>query len=105
VWGLLVADGGLVLAAVEVGRVCVKIAGREAGRRCVVVDVIDRNFLLVTGPPKVSGVRRRRTNIGHVEPTTLKIKIAKGAGDEEVLESLEKAGLLDEMKEIVKPSL
>jgi len=94
-----------VLAAVEVGRVCVKIAGREAGRRCVVVDVIDRNFLLVTGPQKVSGVKRRRANISHVEPTPLKIKITKGAGDEDILKALENAGLLDEMKEIMKPSL
>lgn len=93
------------MAAVEVGIVCVKIAGREAGRRCVIVDVIDRNFVLVTGPPKVSGVRRRRANISHVEPTPLKVKIGKGAGDDEVLEALKKAGLLDEMKEIVKPSL
>ncbi|MDH5780930.1 MAG: 50S ribosomal protein L14e, partial [Candidatus Bathyarchaeota archaeon] len=38
------------MAAVEVGRICVKIAGGEAGRRCVIVDVIDKNFMLVTGP-------------------------------------------------------
>jgi len=93
------------LAAVEVGRICVKIAGREAGRRCVIVDVIDKNFVLVTGPMKVSGVRRRRTNISHIEPMPSKIKIKKGAGDDEVLEALEKAGLLDEMAEIVKPTL
>ena len=99
------ADGGLVLAAVEVGRICVKIAGREAGRRCVIVDVIDKNFVLVTGPMKVSDVRRRRTNISHIEPMPLKIKIKKGAGDDEVLEALEKAGLLDEMAATVKPTL
>lgn len=93
------------MAAVEVGRVCVKIAGREAGRHCVVVEVIDRNFVLVTGPPGVSGVRRRRANISHVEPTPLKIKIGKGAGDEEIREALEKAGLLDEMTEVAKPSM
>lgn len=102
---LLVTDGGLALAAVDVGRVCVKIVGREAGRRCVIVDVIDKNFVLVTGPPKVSGVRRRRANISHVEPTPLTVKITKGAGDEEVLEALEQAGVLDEMAEVVKPSL
>ena len=94
-----------MLAAVEVGRVYVKIAGREAGRRCVVVDVIDRNFVLVTGPVKVNGVRRRRTNIGHIEPTSLKVKITKGAGDEEIIEALKKAKKLDAMKEVVKPSL
>ena len=93
------------MAAVEVGRICVKIAGREAGRRCVIVDVIDKNFVLVTGPMKVSDVRRRRTNISHIEHMPLKIKIKKGAGDDEVLEALEKAGLLDEMAETVKPTL
>ncbi len=95
----------MVLAAVEVGRICVKIAGREAGRRCVIVDVIDKNFVLVTGPMKVSGVRRRRANINHIESTSSKVKIKKGAGDDEVSEALEKAGLLDEMAEIVKPTL
>ena len=94
-----------MVPAIEVGRICVKIVGREAGRRCVIVDVIDRNFVLVTGPPKVSDVKRRRANISHVEPTPQKIKIAKGADDEEVQEALKKAGKLDEMKEIVKPSL
>ena len=91
-----------MLAAVEIGRICVKIAGREASRRCVIVDVIDKNFVLVTGPMTVSGVRRRRTNINHIEPTPSKIKIKKGAGDDEVSEALKKAGLLDEMAEIVK---
>ena len=94
-----------MLAAVEIGRICVKIAGREAGRRCVIVDVIDKNFVLVTGPIKVNGVKRRRANINHVEPTSLKVKIKKGAGDDDISEALEKAGLLDEMAEVVKPTL
>ena len=29
------------MPAIEVGRVCVKIAGREAGEKCVIVEVID----------------------------------------------------------------
>jgi large subunit ribosomal protein L14e len=96
---------GLVVPAIEVGRVCVKIAGRETGRRCVVVDVVDKNFVVVTGPVKVSGVKRRRVNIGHVEPTEIKVKIGKGDGDSEVVEALKVAGLLDKMKENVKPRL
>ena len=93
------------MPAVEVGRICVKIAGREAGRKCVVIDVIDKNFALITGPKQLTGVKRRRVNINHIEPTTEKIDIKRGASDEEVMEALEKAGKIEEMKKVVKPSL
>lgn len=98
-------QGGLMVPAVEVGRVCVKIAGREAGKRCVVVDVVDKNFVVVTGPVEVNGVRRRRVNIGHIEPTKMKVKIGKGDSDAEISEVLKSAGLFDGMKEPVRPSL
>jgi len=91
--------------AIEVGRICVKIAGRESGRKCVVVDIIDDNFVLVTGPKSLTGVRRRRANIKHLEPTEAKISIPRGATDEEVLAALEGAGLKDWMAEPVKPKL
>jgi large subunit ribosomal protein L14e len=93
------------MPAIEVGRICVKIAGREAGRKCVIVDVIDKNFVLVTGPQKVSGVRRRRANISHLEPTPDKVEIKRGATDEEIIEALEKSGKLEEMKQMIKPAL
>jgi len=93
------------LPAIEIGRICVKIAGREAGRRCVIVDVVDKNFVLVTGPQKVSGVKRRRVNVNHVEPTQAKIDIKRGAIDEEVTEALKAAGKLEEMATTVKPTL
>lgn len=87
----------------DVGRVCVKTAGREAGRKCVVVDIVDENFVVVTGPKSLTGVKRRRANVKHLEPLQYKINISKGASDEEVLAALEKAGLLEFMREIVKP--
>jgi len=93
------------LPAIEVGRICVKISGREAGRRCVIVDVIDKNFILVTGSQKVSGVKRRRVNVNHIEPTQAKINIKRGATDEEVTEALKAAGKLEEMTTIVKPTI
>ena len=93
------------MPAIEIGRICVKIAGREAGRRCVIVDVVDKNFVLVTGPQKVSGIKRRRVNVNHVEPTQAKIDIKRGATDEEVTEALKTAGKLEEMANAVKPSL
>jgi large subunit ribosomal protein L14e len=93
------------LPAIEVGRICVKIVGREAGRRCVIVDIVDKNFALITGPRKVSGVKRRRVNANHLEPTQTKIDVKRGATDEEVTEALKAAGKLEEMTTIVKPTL
>ena len=92
------------MPAIEVGRLCVKLYGREAGRKCVIVDIIDENFVLITGPKQLSGVRRRRANIDHIEPLGKKIDIPKGASDEQVLEAIMSAGLVDFMRERVKPA-
>lgn len=81
------------MPAIEVGRVCVKIAGREAGRKCVIVEVIDRNFVLITGPQKVTGVKRRRSNINHIEPTEKRVNIKRGNSDEEIMELLDEETL------------
>lgn len=55
-----------MMPAIEVGRICVKNAGRETGHKCVIVDIIDKSFVLVTGPKELTGVKRRRTNIEHI---------------------------------------
>jgi large subunit ribosomal protein L14e len=73
------------MPAIEIGRVCAKTAGREAGRKCVIVDLVDRNSVLVTGPFSLTGVKRRRVNIKHLEFTDFKIEIDRGSEDEEVL--------------------
>jgi large subunit ribosomal protein L14e len=93
------------MPTIEVGRICVKVVGREAGKRCVIVDVIDKNFVLITGPKDVSGVKRRRVNINHLEPIREKIEIKRGAIDEDITEVLKAAGKLEEMAEMVKPAL
>ncbi|MCJ7560214.1 50S ribosomal protein L14e [Candidatus Bathyarchaeota archaeon] len=92
------------MPAIEVGRICVKLAGRETGRKCVIVDVMDKSFVLVTGPKKVTGVKRRRVNINHVEPLQDKIEVKRGASDEEVTAILEAAGKLEEMAQTTKPA-
>jgi large subunit ribosomal protein L14e len=52
------------MPAIEVGRVCLKTAGREAGEKCVILEVIDENFVEVVGV----SVKNRRCNIRHLEP-------------------------------------
>jgi large subunit ribosomal protein L14e len=89
------------MASIEVGRICVKLLGREAGKKCVVVDVIDKNFALVTGPKSVTGVRRRRTNVDHLEPTSEAVEVKKGAADEEVEKALSKSKKTKFIKENV----
>ncbi|ESQ26068.1 MAG: Ribosomal protein L14E/L6E/L27E [uncultured Acidilobus sp. OSP8] len=90
------------MPAIEVGRLCYKVRGHEAGRKCVIVDIIDENLVLVTGPKQLTGVKRRRVNIKHIAPLDRAISISKGASDEEVLKALQEAGLLDFMREKVK---
>jgi large subunit ribosomal protein L14e len=93
------------LPAIEVGRICIKILGREAGKKCVIVDIVDKNFVLITGPKTVSGIKRRRANISHIEPTSEKVEMKRGATDEEIAEALKTAGKLEEMANAVKPAL
>ena len=90
------------MPAIEIGRICVKQAGRENGKKCVVIDVMDKSFVLVTGPKKVTGVKRRRVNINHVMPLQDKIEVKRGASDEEVAQVLDAAGKLQEMTQAVK---
>ncbi|MCJ7574362.1 50S ribosomal protein L14e [Candidatus Bathyarchaeota archaeon] len=78
------------MSAYEVGRICIKTTGRDAGGRCVIVDVIDRNFVLVTGPQSVTGVRRRRVNLNHLKPLDERVEIGKGASDEAVAAAVKK---------------
>jgi len=92
------------LPAIDVGRICVKLAGREAGKKCVIVEVIDKNFVLVTGPKKVNGVKRRRVNVNHIEPTEKQIKARRGESDEEILKALDEE-TLNYLREPVKITL
>jgi len=72
----------------DVGRICVKLKGREAGSRCVIVDVVDRNYVIVTGPLEVTGVRRRRVNMSHLQPLDEVVEISRNASDEEIAATL-----------------
>jgi large subunit ribosomal protein L14e len=86
------------MTTTDIGRVCVKTLGREAGSKCVVVDIIDKSYVLVTGPRSLTGVKRRRANVRHLQPLGDRIDIAKGADDDEVLKTLDTAGLIDAMR-------
>lgn len=71
---------------IEVGRVCIKIAGRNAGSHCVVVDRVDDNFVLIDG-----NVKRKKCNIRHLEPLDMVLKIKKGASTSSVHDAMKDA--------------
>jgi large subunit ribosomal protein L14e len=89
--------GFKVLNMFDIGRVCLKIAGREAGKYCVVVNKIDDNFVLVTGPRSVTKVKRRKCNITHLEPLKEMVKIKADASDHEVIEAYQEASLFSKL--------
>ena len=65
---------------IEIGRVCVKIAGRDAGLKCVVVEDLGKSMVLIDGQ-----TRRRKCNLAHLEPLAQKLDISKGASHDKVV--------------------
>lgn len=74
---------------VEVGRLCVKTAGRDSGQFCAIVDVFDDNKVLIDG-----NVRRKKCNLKHLEFLDKSLKIKKNATSDEVKKALEKEGII-----------
>jgi len=76
----------------EIGRLCVKIAGRDARLKCVIVDTVDELYVMIDGQ-----TRRRKCNINHIEPLDKVLNLNKGASHEEVVKVLKAEGI--EVKE------
>lgn len=74
------------MSAISVGRIVTKVLGREAGRRAVITQIIDKNFVEITGPYELTGVKRRRVNINHIEPSEFTVNISsKDNSDEKIM--------------------
>ena len=91
------------MVSFEIGRVCMKIAGRESGKYCVVLKKEGKAFVVVTGPKILTGVKRRKSNIEHLEPTQYIIEVPENASDELVLDGFQKSGLFTKLG-LKKPS-
>lgn len=73
---------------IDVGRVCVKIAGRDARKRCVIVEKLDKTFVLIDGE-----TRRRKCSIAHLEPLNQTLDIKSGADREAVKAAFKGMGI------------
>ena len=65
------------MSVYSVGRLCMKLAGRDAGKPCVVVEQVDASFVVVDG-----ATRRRKVNINHLEPLEEMLDIGSGSHDD-----------------------
>ena len=70
----------------EIGRLCVKTAGRDAMQYCVVIEQIDSTSVLVDG-----NTRRKKVNMTHLEPLNKVLDVKKGADTKAVLAAFEAA--------------
>jgi large subunit ribosomal protein L14e len=86
----------------KTGRVCVKTMGREAGSFCVIVEKQEDNYVVISGPKHISGVRRRRCNTHHLEPLDIVVRITTGADDEAVEKAIESEGLTERFRKRVR---
>ena len=66
-------------------------------------DKENKAFVLITGPKLLTGIKRRKCNIEHLEPTEYSVEIKDDASDEEVIAALDKTGLVNKLG-LKKPS-
>lgn len=86
----------------DVGRVCVKNAGKNAGSYCVITKALKDGFVEITGPRKLTGIKKGRCNAIHIEPTRHVIKLGKKASEADVEKAVKAAKLGKLMAEGVK---
>jgi large subunit ribosomal protein L14e len=72
----------------KIGDLVVKLAGRDAGKLGVVVEVIDPTYVVADG-----AMRRKKVNIRHIEPLGKNLTIKAKASSEDVAKVLKEAGI------------
>jgi large subunit ribosomal protein L14e len=72
----------------DVGRVCMKVKGKNAGNYCVIVEKPEKNMVTIEG----RDIEKTKVNILHIEPMPTILKIGKSAKRDEIIKALEKEG-------------
>ncbi|XP_077982865.1 large ribosomal subunit protein eL14-like [Glandiceps talaboti] len=74
---------------VEIGRVAFIAHGKDAGKLCVIIDIVDQNRALVDGP--CTGVLRQALNFKRLHLTPFNIKIPHSVKTKVVRKKFEEA--------------
>jgi large subunit ribosomal protein L14e len=73
---------------IEVGRLVLKIAGRDANKKGVIIKILDDNYVIIDGQ-----VRRRKCNILHLEPLNKLLKVKDKSTHDEIVKLLKSEGI------------
>lgn len=85
---------------VEIGRVVLINRGRDTGKICLIVDVIDQNRVLVDGPS--SGVQRKAVPFKSLSLTKFVVKVPHGTSTGVVKKLWDEAGINEKFPETPK---
>ena len=66
----------------EIGSLCMKTVGRDAGKKCVVIQHLEGPYVLIDGE-----TRRRKVNKAHLEPLGKQLDIKEKASHEHVIQA------------------
>jgi len=72
----------------KIGQVCVKTAGRDAGKICIIIDDSSDGMVIVDGL-----TRRKKCNVRHLMWLGKIVDVKKNASHEEVLKHLTALGV------------
>ncbi|MBW6461579.1 MAG: 50S ribosomal protein L14e [DPANN group archaeon] len=86
------------MSAITMGRICVKTAGKDAAKYCVITEVIDDDFVEITGPKALTSIKRKRCNVLHLEPIADFVTIKAKATDEDIIKAINVAKLTEKME-------
>ncbi len=90
------------MAAIELGRVCVKTSGRNAGKYCVITGILDDNYVTVAGPKAINKMKAKKCNVEHLAFTDKKLELNDKATEKDVEDALKSAKLTDIFKQGLK---
>ncbi len=68
----------------DLGQVCIKLKGKDAGKKVVILSEVKQGRVLIDG----ATVKRKQCNILHLFPTEQKIKVGKDAKHEDIVKLL-----------------
>mmetsp|Transcript_36164 Transcript_36164/g.51131 ORF Transcript_36164/g.51131 Transcript_36164/m.51131 type:complete len:134 (-) Transcript_36164:253-654(-) len=78
---------------VEAGRVVLINFGPDAGKIATIVDIVDQNKCLISGPAEATGVVRQVISYKRIALTDFLLKIERGCSEEDLEKAFKDEGM------------
>lgn len=80
---------------VEIGRVCMINFGKDAGKLCVILNLLDLNKALVDGPKSLTGVSRQVIGLQRLTLTEFVVQVPVDARISVLTKAVKAAGVVE----------